>query len=226
MKTDPDALATFLLELGIEAKQISRGIDAMRPMLSAVEKGIYRFCSAETLDSIRLMKSGQPSLNQREVVCLSLPQDMDAAAWLDRIWNPIERRLRLGTVRPKGMDAAESGGVPLTTWLEKGYEDSIVNPLILGSRSARDSYWVSLCRILQHTLPQKAFIGSLPEHLRSDRVGLKLWRHVMAAYSYLFGALALGRSFDVGELIGLAEILPLTIPLGLDDQDRWLLPTL
>jgi hypothetical protein len=226
MKTDPDALVHFMLELGVETLQIARCVEAMRPVLRSVEAGAYRFCAAETLSSLRLLKSGQPSLNQREVVCLSLPPGMDAAAWLDLVWKPIVGRLHHLTDWQSGKRIADSGGLPLLAWLEEGYDESIARPLILGSRSARDCYWVSLSRMLQHTLPAKAFIKSLPEHMRSDDVGLRLWRHVMAAYGYLFGALALGRFADVADLIGLAEILPLTIPLGLDRQDRWLLPTL
>lgn len=226
MKTNPDAVGHFMLELGVEASRLARCMEAMRPMLKSVEEGSYRFCSAETLGSIRLIKPGQPSLNHREVVCLSLPSAMDAAAWLDQVWKPIERSLHFGFDGLSGKRAAQGIGVPLTAWLDEGYEESIAKPLILSLRSTRDCYWVSLSRMLQHVLPERAFISALPRHLRCDDVGLRLWRHVIATYAYLFGALALGRSADVGELIGLAEILPLTIPLGLDRHDRWLLPTL
>jgi len=214
MKTDPNALARFLLEQGVDAKRVARCTDALLPTLALFENAIYRFRTTAEIARVAAVHRELPWTAKYDTIALSLPPGMKETEWYGRIEKDLD------------VSASARGGLPFIKWLESRYGASVAEPMLNGIRSTEGRWCDQIDGVLEATLPRRVVLEGLPEHMRGNDAGMIVWANIMSACGYLIGALLLGLDAETETLTGCVETLQWTVPLGIDGQGRWLLPTL
>ncbi len=227
MKINTDQLRSFLAARAPNPSLVDRAMTVSEAAFEAMRSGRFPISSqaeTERFDVSAALSGYCGSDVAIELVSLSLPKRMKPETWEKEQWRKIERRITPWVdqgVRIGG------GGIPLWEHLGDRYFSQVFDKLAPRG-IANDSTLNRFGKCFDNCVPTFKWCANvLPPHLKAIELeGGSIRLGFSYSLKYLFYMTLTGddRAFACCEhLVGL---LGTTVPLGMDDRGRWLIPVI